>query len=83
MKGYCSRCGCNYQIQPSYMGKLVAMGLSGMFAKTTIKNPLVAFGIVAISTVIGDFIDKKISESCPKCGIVLQVLSNIGAIEQL
>ena len=80
---YCSRCGCNYQIQPSYTGKIVALGISGLFAKSTTKNPWITFGIMAISTVIGDFIDKKISESCPKCGMVLQVLSDIGAIEQL
>ena len=77
MKGHCRNCGCTHEIKPSYSGKLIAAGLTTMLAKRTVKNPLVTFGLVMISTVAGHYIDKKISEKCPECGAILQIIATV------
>lgn len=76
-QGYCSNCGCTYNIKPSFSGKLIAAGVSGMIAPQMAKNPLVALLIFVGSIVVGHYIDKEIEKECPACGVALQLLSSI------
>lgn len=72
--GYCSKCGCAYVVKPSFTGKLIAAGLSGVIAPQMAKNPLVALLIFVGSMAAGHFIDTEIEKECPACRPALQLI---------
>jgi len=78
MKGKCTNgnCGAKHDLGARFLGKLGGLAVGSMLGGAS-KHPIgVALGALG-GALVGHLIDEHVLPSCPSCGAVLEIVSEV------